>query len=123
MNKYKLEIENNSIKITRGLKKFWKNSTEILEKKMRNEYHYQMKLALNELFEEFMDEKLNCELFWRKELKTVNENNNRAIKYLKVSLKAEHIQNLTELKNWYEIQNQNIFLKIIDNLNGTIKHK
>jgi len=104
MNKCKKEIENNSIKIARCLKNILKMSAEKQEKEMRNEFYYQMQLARSELYEEYTDEKRECELCWENELKKLKEKNDRALKQLKVSLEAEHVQNLTELEHWYETQ-------------------
>jgi len=104
MNKCNKEIENNSNKIARCLKRILKMSAEKQENEMRNEFDYQMQLARSKLFEEFMEEKYECELFWEKELRTMKEKNDRELKYLKVSMEAEHIQNLIELELTYEIQ-------------------
>lgn len=106
MNKCNKEIENNSNKIARCLKHILKISAEKQENEMRNEFDYQMHLARGKLFEEFVEEKCECELFYEKELKTMKEKNDRELKYLKVSMEAEHIQNLTELELRYEIQKQ-----------------
>ncbi|CAH1731001.1 unnamed protein product [Aphis gossypii] len=118
MNKCKKEIENNSIMLGRCLKNILKMSAEKLEREMRNEFYYQMKIARSELYEEFMDEKRECKLCWEKKLKTVKEKNDRELKHLKVSMEAEYIQNLTELHHWYEIQKQKIILEKL-NMNGT----
>jgi len=104
MNKYNKEIENNTKKIERCMKHILKISAEKQENEMRNEFDYKMQLARSKLFEEFMEEKCECELFWEKELKTLKEKNDRELKFLKVSMEAEHIQNLTELEFRYEIQ-------------------
>lgn len=122
MNKCNEEIEKNSNKIARCLKNILKMSTEKQEKEMRNEFNYQMQLARSELFEEFMEEKCECELFWNKELRTIKEKNDRELKYLKVSMEAEHIQNLIELEHWYQIQKQKKMLAQL-NANGTNKSK
>lgn len=117
MNKCKIEVEKNSSKIAQCLKNILKISAEKQEKKMRNEFQYQMKLVRSELFGEFMDEKLEYEIFWRKELKTLKEENISALKHLQVSLEAEHIQNLIELE-LYEIRNHKISVIINVNLNA-----
>lgn len=122
MKKCNKEIENNSNKIARSLKNILKTSAEKRENQMRNEFHYQMELARSELFEEFMEEKCECKLFWEKELRAIKEKHDRELKYLKVSMEAEHIQNLTELQHWYEIEKRKKMLELF-NTNGTYKSK
>lgn len=122
MNKCNQEIENYSNRIARCLKNILKMSAEKQEKEMRNEFHYQMQLARSELFEEYLEEKCECEIFWEKELRTIKEKNDRELKFLKVSMEAEHLQNLIELENWYQIQKRKKMLAQL-NTNGTNKSK
>jgi len=122
MNKCNEEIENYSNKIARCLKNILKMSAEKQEKEMRNEFHYQMQLARSELFEEYIEEKCECELFWEKEMRMIKEKNDRELKHLNVSIEAEHIQNLTELEHWYQIQKRKKMLAQL-NTNGTNKSK
>jgi len=97
-------------------------SAEKQEKEMRNEFHYQMQLARSELYEEYMEDKCECELFFEKELRTIKEKNYRELKYLEVSMEAEHLQNLIELEHWYQIQKRKKMLAQL-NTNGTNKSK
>jgi len=122
MDKCNEEIENYSNRIARCLKNILKMSAEKQEKEMRNEFNYQMQLARSELFEEYMEEKCECKIFWEKELKMIKEKNDRELKYLKVSMEAEYLENLIKLENWYQIQKRKKMLAQL-NTNGNNKSK
>jgi len=89
-------------------------SVRLKEKELRYAFHYQMELARGEKYEEFMNVKRKCELRWQKIMKTLKDNNYRALKQLKASFEAEFIQNLTELEYQHDMEIRNRSNAIID---------
>lgn len=107
MNESQKEMEEKVTRTVASVSENLKHLVEAREKKLRDEFRYHMELARTELFEQFVEDKSICELRWEKKLQTLKENNCRAMKHLRASLEAEHIQNLHELELWYEVQNRN----------------
>lgn len=99
-----------------------KNTAKILKTSIENlrlAFSYHMKLAQGELFEEYLNEKCEMELQWENSVKTLNENNEKALQHLQVSLKTSHMKNLADLEHWYN--KEQISIESIVNANENVE--
>lgn len=89
------------------------------DKELKSEFCYHMSLVRSGLYEKFHNEKFESALRWGKALDEQREINCRNLKHLRVSLEAEHVQNLTEVELHYEMQDRRDSVHI-DNLQRTL---
>lgn len=114
MDKCKIKIDKISIRIKHKMKKLWISLTEKKGKELKFTFDYHMRLARNELFEKFQNEKFNLAYQSEKKLKILREKNESVLEQLRKSLEMEHLQNLIELEQWYESKNKQIPVNVND---------
>lgn len=112
---FKIKQDQKSVRIKRKMDKLLISSAEKKEKVLRDAFDYHMRLARNELFEKFQNEKFKLAHQWEKDLGTLRETNETRLEQLRKSLETKHAQDLIELEQLYATEDTTTSAKVDDN--------
>lgn len=113
-NQFEKQADKDLARAKKNQKKMFKTYIAEMTNELKNEFCYSMALKKSRLFEVFQNEKFESKHGWAKALRDKKETNGKNLKRLRVSLEAEHVQNLTEVEISYEMQDRRSFIEIDD---------